>query len=87
MDDRLGRLAVSVMGRDKGKAYVVVAIIDELFVYVSDGAKKPLDRPKRKHKKHIALDPATPKLAMDWTDDKQGDDRIRNYLKCHEKEV
>lgn len=87
MEDLKGRLAVSVKGRDKGKTYVVVDIIDEFFVKVSDGTKKSLTNPKRKHHKHLAVDQALPKLTMDWTDDKQGDDRIRNYLKCHEKEV
>ena len=87
MEDLKGRLAVSVMGRDQGKAYVVVNIIDEFFVQVADGTKKTLSCPKRKHKKHIAVNKALEKLTMDWTDDKQGDDRISNYLKCHEKEV
>lgn len=87
MEDLKGHLAVSVKGRDKGKAYVVVEIIDEFFVKVSDGTKKSLSNPKRKHRKHLAVDKIPEKLTMDWTDDKQGDDRIRNYLKCHEKEV
>lgn len=87
MEDLIGRPAVSVKGRDKGKAYVVVSIIDEYFVRVADGSKKTLSQPKRKNKMHIAVNRDLEKLSMDWTDDKQGDDRIRNYLKCHEKEV
>ena len=87
MEDLKGRLAVSVMGRDQGKAYVVVEIIDEFFVKVCDGTNKSLSAPKRKHKKHLAVNMALEQLTIDWTDDKQGDDRIRYYLKCHEKEV
>lgn len=87
MEDLKGHLAVSVKGRDKGKAYVVVEIIDEFFVKVCDGTQKSLLHPKRKHRKHLLVTAVSEKLTMDWTDDKQGDDRIRNYLKCHEKEV
>ena len=87
MDDLKGCLVKSVKGRDKGKHYVVAEIIDRYFVYVSDGDQKPLASPKRKNRKHIAEETGAPRMSMDFTDDSQGDDRIKNFLKCHEKEV
>lgn len=82
MEDLLGREVVSVKGRDKGKCYVVVEIIDRYFVRVADGRKKSLTSPKRKNKNHIARTDFTEQLPMDWTDSRQGDDRIEKFLKC-----
>lgn len=49
----IGSIVCSVAGRDKGKFLVVVGITgDDLLV--CDGKERPLDRPKRKRKKHVA---------------------------------
>lgn len=87
MDELKGSLVESVKGRDKGKRYVVTAIIDRYFLLVADGERKTLAHPKRKNRRHVVPLENAAKLAMDWTDDTQGDDRIRNFLTCHEKEV
>lgn len=54
MEFERGRVAISKAGRDKGKWMVVVAA-EETVVYVADGKERPLDRPKRKNKRHLAL--------------------------------
>lgn len=43
----------SNQGRDAGRLYIVVEILDEEFVRVSDGQKKPLSRSKKKNIKHL----------------------------------
>lgn len=50
----VGFLAYSLAGRDKGVIYL---IIDETkdYVYVADGLTRPLDRPKKKNKRHIQI--------------------------------
>ncbi len=48
----IGRIVCSKAGRDKGYFMVVVKSEDD-FVYVCDGKERPLDRPKRKNKKHL----------------------------------
>ncbi len=49
----IGQLVYSKQGRDKDSVYVVVELIDQDFVKVSDGRKRPLSRPKKKNIKHL----------------------------------
>lgn len=86
MEELLGRMVVSTKGRDKGKRYVVIEIIDSYFVRVADGTKKLVSAGKRKNKHHIALTECTDKITMDWTDSRQGDDRIDKFLSIANKE-
>lgn len=47
-----GIVAVSTAGRDKG-TFLAVVNTDDIYVYVCDGKKHPLNNPKRKNPKHI----------------------------------
>lgn len=49
-----GMLAVSRAGHDKDTLYVVWDVQDE-YVWLVDGRLKPLDKPKKKKKKHIQI--------------------------------
>lgn len=49
-----GRLALSKAGRDKGSIYVIWDEDGE-YVYLVDGKYKPLEKPKKKKRKHIAV--------------------------------
>ena len=49
-----GRIVCSKAGRDKGR-FMAVLETDGNFVYVCDGKERPIERPKRKNIKHIAL--------------------------------
>ena len=50
----IGFLAYSLAGHDKGEIYL---ILDETkdYVYVADGLARPIDRPKKKNKRHIQV--------------------------------
>ena len=50
----VGSIVCSKSGRDKGYFLVVVKEEDG-FLYVCDGKERPLERPKRKNIKHLAL--------------------------------
>ena len=43
----IGRVAYSKSGRDKG-AFIIIDILDEDFVLISDGDLRPVEKPKRK---------------------------------------
>ena len=45
-------VVVSLRGKDKGRLGVVVGT-DDRFVYVCDGKKHRLDKPKRKNPRHL----------------------------------
>lgn len=66
----IGRIAVSRAGRDKGKFFIILGIIDEQYVYIVDGDLRKKDHPKRKKLRHLklcdeVLDTIAEKLKMD----------------------
>lgn len=73
MEIKPGMLARSKAGRDKDCIYVIISVNDE-YVYLADGAMRPVCRPKRKKRKHIQ--PVIRIRDASTTDDEQ----IRNIL-------
>ncbi len=64
----LGSVVYSVRGRDSGRYYMVVKVIDDQFVLISDGEKRLLETPKKKRYKHlkhngVVIDKISKKLA------------------------
>ena len=51
---KTGGLARSLAGHDKGQLYIIIGVSGE-YVTLSDGRKRPSDRPKRKNKKHLQI--------------------------------
>lgn len=48
----IGQFVTSKAGHDKNVLYVVVGEEGD-FIFLSDGRLKPVDKPKRKRRKHI----------------------------------
>lgn len=48
----IGMFAISLAGHDKGQMYVIINEDDEYF-YLSDGALRPIQKTKKKKKKHV----------------------------------
>ena len=61
MMDRLtmipGRVVLSTQGRDEGRYFIVLKVIDESFVLMADGLTRKLDHPKKKKVKHLRPKP------------------------------
>lgn len=53
----IGRVALSRSGRDEGRAFLIVEILEEPYVLIADGALRRLKKPKRKKLKHLDLQP------------------------------
>lgn len=51
--DLLGRVVYSDAGRDIGNYFIIVGIIDENYVYISDGSLRKIQNPKKKKVKHL----------------------------------
>jgi ribosomal protein L14E/L6E/L27E len=51
--DLLGRVVRSKAGRDVGKFYVIVKILDDRYVFISDGKQRTEEKPKKKRLKHL----------------------------------
>lgn len=50
---QVGQLVISRQGRDKDRPYLILGIIDKLYVNLVDGDIRRLDYPKRKNIKHL----------------------------------
>ena len=61
MMDRLtmipGRVVLSTQGRDEGRYFIVLEVIDENFVLMADGLTRKIDHPKKKKIKHLRPKP------------------------------
>lgn len=69
---QLGQLVYSKAGRDKGKAFLVIALRGDSFVYLADGEMRKIEKPKKKNVKHlhntgIIAEPIACKLAKGET--------------------
>ncbi|MEG1613444.1 MAG: KOW domain-containing RNA-binding protein [Clostridia bacterium] len=49
----VGSVVLSTAGRDKGRYYIVVEIISEDYVKISDGNLRPQEKAKLKKSKHL----------------------------------
>lgn len=79
MEIREGMLARSKAGHDAGKIYVIIET-DDAYVYLSDGRLRPMQKLKKKKKKHIQ--PIGRQYEISGLDDAQ----IRSILKEFQKE-
>ena len=50
----IGWMACSLAGHDRNKIYIIIEETDE-YVWLSDGDIRPVEKPKRKRKKHIQV--------------------------------
>lgn len=57
MDKRpsIGQLVRSRAGRDKGKLFLILDVLDDEYVLVVDGKIRKIDRPKKKKLKHLVF--------------------------------
>lgn len=52
----IGKLVHSKSGRDKDRCFIIVGIIDDNYVYISDGDLRKIEKPKKKKIKHLVFD-------------------------------
>ncbi|MBP1760835.1 MAG: hypothetical protein H6Q64_377 [Firmicutes bacterium] len=52
-ENMLGRLVYSLNGRDQGRPFVIIRIVNERYVIVSDGDTRKIENPKMKNVKHL----------------------------------
>lgn len=53
----LGRVVISKTGRDKNRAFLVVGRTDSDHLLLADGCLRKWERPKKKKRKHVHLEP------------------------------
>ena len=60
-----GQIVYSKAGRDKEKYFVIIEVIDENYVFISDGDMRRVDNPKKKKIKHLLIMKKQAKNVMD----------------------
>jgi len=78
MDIALGQVVYSKAGRDGGRKFIIIGIIDENYVLISDGDLRKVEKPKKKKVKHIK----TTEIIIEPIGEK-----LRNGLKINNSEV
>ncbi len=52
-----GQLVESRSGRDSGRVYLVMEVVDDKYVLVADGVMRRVENPKKKNVKHLIVHP------------------------------
>jgi ribosomal protein L14E/L6E/L27E len=53
-DILIGQFVKSKAGRDKDRIFIIIEIVDEVYVRIVDGDLRRIESPKRKKIKHLA---------------------------------
>lgn len=79
------KLAVSRSGHDKDGIYVIVKE-EANWVYLADGKLKPLEKPKKKNKKHIQMIKKLPKEITEvFTQENFRNEEIKRAIKLYRR--
>jgi len=54
-DITIGQVVKSRAGRDKGRVFLVLEVVDDQHVLVVDGDLRKLEKPKKKKLKHLMI--------------------------------
>ncbi|MTI80758.1 MAG: hypothetical protein FH758_07735 [Firmicutes bacterium] len=82
-DFNIGQLVCSIAGRDKGSLYVVVKMAEKNNVWVADGRKRKVEKPKKKNSKHLKK---LPNPADKSSENKLKDEVVRNIITQYRKQ-
>jgi large subunit ribosomal protein L14e len=55
---QLGQIVKILRGRDLNKFAIIIAIVDQRFLWIADGDKRKFDQPKKKNLLHLQLQDA-----------------------------
>lgn len=75
-----GMLAWSRAGHDTGTLYVILKT-DEEYVYLTDGRLKPIEKPKKKKKKHVQVMRTIPQELADMSENAIKNEDIRRVIR------
>lgn len=52
-EELIGRVVYSKAGRDSGKPFIILSIIDNEYVNIVDGDLRKIEKPKKKKLRHL----------------------------------
>ena len=79
------KLAISRSGHDKDSLYVIIKE-EANMVYLADGKLKPIEKPKKKNRKHIQIIKNLPKEITEvFTQQDFRNEEIKRAIKLYQK--
>jgi len=48
-----GTVVIAAAGKEKGGYYVVTEVLDDRYVLIADGRRRPIEKPKKKNLAHL----------------------------------
>ncbi len=81
IDLKPGQLVRSLAGRDKGKHYLVLWELDQKYVLLVDGRRRPFARPKKKNKAHLQRYDRRAEFEEPFNPEKVTDNQFIDFLK------
>lgn len=83
----IGRVVKSRQGRDAGRYFVILQVVDDQFVLLSDGLTRKLDHLKKKKVKHLQPKPLRMDVQSLLDTNQLKDSDIRAFLKENGLEI
>ena len=84
----IGRAVQSLQGRDAGRCFVILQVVDDQFVLMADGLTRKLDHPKKKKIKHLHPKPVRMEGVEDGLKSHQLlDSDLRKFLRANGLEI
>ncbi|MBQ8556908.1 MAG: KOW domain-containing RNA-binding protein [Clostridia bacterium] len=83
-----GRVVLSTQGRDAGRYFIVLKVLDEQLVLMADGLTRKLDHPKKKKVKHLRPKPILVDVDAEKLPNRHlQDSDLRSALAAHGLEI
>ena len=84
----IGRAVQSRQGRDAGRCFVILQVVDEQFVMMADGLTRKISHPKKKKVKHLHPKPYLMEGVAEGIASRQLlDSDLRKFLKANGLEI
>lgn len=75
-----GALVKSLAGHDRGRLYIIIEETED-SLFLTDGRIRPMEKPKRKKKKHVQV------ILKKIEDEEFTDENIRTFIKKYQSEI
>lgn len=84
----IGRVVLSRQGRDAGRCFVILQVLDESYVMMADGLTRKLTHPKKKKIMHLHPKPIRMEGLEALLDSRQlKDSDLRTFLRINGLEI
>ncbi|OUP01428.1 hypothetical protein B5F37_07780 [Drancourtella sp. An210] len=75
-----GALVKSLAGHDRGRLYIIIEETED-SLFLTDGRLRPMEKPKRKKKKHVQV------ILKKIENEEFTDENIRTFIKKYQSEI